>query len=524
MTRALQGTVRLCVAMSLLTLASGLARANWVASGTFRYQDRPFSTTQFLPIVEMPIRFADIEVLDLSKAANKQVIAKGKTDASGSYSLTVVDSTTHAVRIRALTSTTQTLDLFVKVTYTPTGAVYALSPPDVPSHNPNTSVDFGIQVAPAFSGAGEAFNIFDLGVLGADQIKAITGSRPASTRLVTFRFDIADTSATSSTLGSTVTIRGTSGYDDTVILHEHGHYTGNNYWGSDNAGGSHALAECNQNILLAFDEGRASFWGCGVRRSNNLPICQFYFRSDTVSFLNSFDLEDALQYPCRYDTSEVAVSRTLWDIGDNTGTSDSTYGAEDAAGYDTLALNDLQWWEVMAGPARTATTISLEDFWDGWFDPAISNGYKPEMTNLFNNVDYGIQFFPDTNEPNQTSAQARPFTKGSTIHLTFFSDPESDGKGAADTDWFSFKGVLDTFIAIKTSNLINDANTKLELIDTNGHTVLASNDDRSPGDLSSLINWFAPRSDLFYVKVTNVNANGIYGSYDLTLTSPPTLP
>ena len=63
------------------------------------------------------MRFADVQVVDPNKNGSKAVLANGKTDANGNFSILVVDSTTRAaVRVKIYTTTTQTSDLFVKVT------------------------------------------------------------------------------------------------------------------------------------------------------------------------------------------------------------------------------------------------------------------------------------------------------------------------------------------------------------------------------------------------------------------------
>jgi hypothetical protein len=63
--------------------------------------------------------------------------------------------------------------------------------------------------------------------------------------------------------------------------------------------------------------------------------------------------------------------------------------------------------------------------------------------------------------------------------------------------------------------------TNLEILDTNGTTVLASNNDRVAGDKSSLVTWTAPRSDLFYIRSKRASGGyTIYGSYDLLLSTP----
>src|SRR5262249_7590765 len=169
----------------LVTVAP--ASANWVASGTFVYEEREWDQNGFTGVVsQLPIRFADVEVIDPNKSGTKATLARGKTDVAGAYSISVTDSSTRTVYVRVLGQTTQTTDLFVKVVNKVTGSVYAVASANVPNHNPNTNVNFGTLVA-AIGNGGEPFNIFDLGVYGADYIQALTRARPNSPKLVTFQ-------------------------------------------------------------------------------------------------------------------------------------------------------------------------------------------------------------------------------------------------------------------------------------------------------------------------------------------------
>jgi hypothetical protein len=518
MSRPISGLPR-GTALCLLALAASLpAWANWTASGVFKYQDREQDATGFSGVVsEKPIRFADVEVLDPNKSGSKTLLAKGRTDANGAFSIAVTDSSVRTVRVRVYTRTTSTSDLFVK-TVTQGGSYYAGSSPDVTSHNPNTSVSFGTMVATVGNGGG-AFNIFDQAVLGADFVKALKGSRPSQAYAVKWQGDGGVT--VSGTSGSTTTLRDNGAYDDMVILHEWAHYVMNNYSKSSNAGGTHYLSDCDEDLRLSFDEGRATSFGLSVRRYFGMPLANIYVRTDGASgpghALNGYNLEDAIEYPCTGDTSEVSISRTIWDICDSAATTDSTPGVEDP--QDRLALPDAEVWQVYTGPIKSATYVTDESFWDGWFDPTVSNGYFSEMKDDFGL--YSIEFWEDAFEPNNTVSQATPLTvNGNPLHLTYFSDPDGNHKGQADLDVFGLQTGASVSYTIETLNLLSDANTYLEILDTNGTTVLASNDDRATGDPSSRIVWTAPRNGVFYVRSKHASDYGIYGSYDLRVTSP----
>jgi hypothetical protein len=511
--------VRLLPAL-VLALAAAPAAANWVASGTFRYQDRAWDQNGFTgTISEMPIRFADIEVRDPNKGGAKGLLAKGKTAADGSFSISVTDSSTRSVNVRVLTTSKNTSDLFVQVNTANNSNPYAVISANVANHNPNTNVNFGILVA-AVGGGGEAFNIFDQLVLGADWIKFLTGSRPGSSRLVTVRWSInGGNTGAAYTTGDTIFMRDYAAYDDTVNLHEWGHYAMNNYGSTSNPGGTHFLNDCGQDVRLAYDEGRASAIGCAVRRHHGLPSSNVYLRTAGTpgpgGVQNVFDLEELQQYSCPGSSSEVTVARALWDISDTAATPDQSPGVDDAP-HDVLERPDSEVWEGYSPAVRTPVT--LESFWDRWFGAA-ANGFLIEMRSAWGHL--GIDYAPDACAPNQTPAESPTIVSNDApLALTYFSDPDGDGVGVADTDVFRFEATSGITYTIQTSGLLSGCDTRLDLLDTNGSTVLISNNDRATGDKSSLIVWTAPRTDTFYVRSTELSNNVIYGSYDLSLTSP----
>lgn len=90
--------------------------------------------------------------------------------------------------------------------------------------------------------------------------------------------------------------------------------------------------------------------------------------------------------------------------------------------------------------------------------------------------------------------------------------------GPGDQDWVKFAAQAGSAYVIRTANLGPDADTYLYLYDTDGATLLASNDDYN-GTLASQIEWTAPATGTYYVLVRhwNPNAGGCGTSYDLSL-------
>jgi hypothetical protein len=381
-------------------------------------------------------------------------------------------------------------------------------------HNPAVNVDFGTSTIQIGQG-GEAFNIYDQLVIGADYAAFLTGSRPSTSLEIVWGLSNGLGDSFYSAGDTSIRLRDTAGYDDTVVLHEMGHFITQLYSNSDSPGGAHTFAWCNVDIRLAFEEGWATFWGNSALRHHGRPRPHIYTRTNggpgVGHLVRSANLESDTQYLCRGATSEVVVFSILWDIVDGSTTPDSTPGVDDA--HDLLDLEDHEVWEVMTEHLPGAANVALEDFWDGWFLPPVLNGFQAEMRDIADYV--GVEFVEDSQEGNDVTASATPLIPGyPSIHATFFRDADLDGAGAPDDDYFAFEAAAGEAYVIETLGLLSDANTKLYLIDSDGSTVLAINDDRASGDPSSLIEWTAPRADTFFVRVFHAPDVGNYGSYD----------
>jgi Zn-dependent metalloprotease len=95
-----------------------------------------------------------------------------------------------------------------------------------------------------------------------------------------------------------------------------------------------------------------------------------------------------------------------------------------------------------------------------------------------------------------------------------------------DEDWVKLKATAGTQYIIQTSNLGVNCNTELYLLDTDGTTVITSDDD-SGGGLASKIAWTPTASGIYYVLV--IDYWGDYGagytySVGVTIIAPPAAP
>jgi hypothetical protein len=491
------------------------AQADWTASGTMLYTDREFDQNGFTgaePV--LPIRFATVEVRVPDQNGKKALLATGATDANGRFSIFVPDSRARTVMVRVLTTSDQVSGMFVRVQsrFTPF-PVYAVASPDYPNHDPFQDLDIGGLIAPVGAG-GEAFNIYDAAVQALDFIASLNGSRPGAGEYLTMEWDPDSGFPVSGydSAGLKVHVGDPSGYNDTVISHELGHYAYDLYSADASPGGVHHLTDCDQDLRLAYEEGRATWFGQSVRRFHNLPRPELYVKTTggpgpgNLDFY--FDLETESPYFCAGAASEVAVYTALWDINDSGATQDASPGSDD----DPLARPALDSWQIDTIHIPTTANRTLEDFWDGWF--TLAKGALSDMVAAFDNT--GVEFYPDAAEPNDGAASALPIgTSGAIHHHTFFSDPEGDGIGAADEDYFSFTVAAGIPYTIETGNIRGRADTFLELLAEDGSTVLAGNDDRAPGDPSSRIDFTPSSGGTLFLRAGHAPGFGRYGSYDL---------
>ncbi|MBU0490215.1 MAG: peptidoglycan DD-metalloendopeptidase family protein [Chloroflexi bacterium] len=116
----------------------------------------------------------------------------------------------------------------------------------------------------------------------------------------------------------------------------------------------------------------------------------------------------------------------------------------------------------------------------------------------------------DAYEPDSTPAAAQPIALDQT--------QQHNCHGLGDQDWLAFAAQSGVTYTIWTSNLGPAADTYLYVYDTDGTTLLASNDDYG-GSLASQIEWTAPAAGTYYVLVQhwNPNAAGCGTGYDLTI-------
>ena len=206
-------------------------------------------------------------------------------------------------------------------------------------------------------------------------------------------------------------------------------------------------------------------------------------------------------------TNEVAVAAALWDITDPANES-----------FDLLSGNEVDVWEAFADRIPAMTGITLEDFRAGLaleVTATLLFDTTGDAANLRILNAREILYYADADESNDTPGTASPLTAGLPLtRRTLF--------GAGDEDWFSL-AIPAGILRAETLNLGDGGDTLLELYTTGG-TLLASNNNRAPGDLSSLLLVEIAAPTTVHLRILSAGGFVEHGSYDLLAGLAPNIP
>jgi hypothetical protein len=325
-------------------------------------------------------------------------------------------------------------------------------------------------------------------------------------------------------------------FDDAILLHEYGHLIAQRFSRDNSPGGPHAV-DAVQDIRLAFSEGWAHFFSAAVRNDA--------FLVDTTA-LGAFIYEIATPgvvgvpgFTVTGPENELAVAAILWDILNSTALAINN-GAIDTA---REAI-----WDIVDRylPSAGVTDVSLEDFWDGWFEDDVTPSYGlPGFTLVNKNTliaiaqSHGVRYVEDDHEPNASQNDATTIIPDQdTLDGTHYYDDNSNGLGQNDEDWYQFSATQNKTYTIETLNIGNAGDTRIELYedDDDGLQLLASNDDADATTLASRIQHTVQNGGRHYIRVTRSTkrlpvvgfaANGAratYGTYSIRVGEGGTAP
>jgi hypothetical protein len=210
------------------------------------------------------------------------------------------------------------------------------------------------------SGVSEAFNLLDQMTLTMDMIRGDLGD-PTPTSLVVhwFRGSSDGTYFDGSAIHMLGEASDDDGYDDTVALHESGHYVEDTQGRSDNPGGFHDGSPADPN--LGWSEGFSTYLAMAL---DGRPI---YVDSNSGGgWAYNADTENTTANGAGaigQDVSENLINEVLWDMADAPAKDD-----------DGVASGDGEVLRVQSEYLRSATLrnvgeagVDLVDFLDGWF-------------------------------------------------------------------------------------------------------------------------------------------------------------
>ncbi|MBK9035104.1 MAG: hypothetical protein IPL61_28215 [Myxococcales bacterium] len=221
-------------------------------------------------------------------------------------------------------------------------------------------IDVDLVVTEA-SGAAAAFNVFDMAVSSADAVRTNLDVLPAP---LTAIWEKGSNDGTYYSGDSRIHLLGAAsdddGYDDTVILHEIGHFFEDTVGRSDSPGGGHDGSPTNPN--LAWSEGFSTYWAMAVK---NEP---FYGDSNSGGGwgYNAETTVTRAPQPAGsigQAVGENLITEVLWDIGD------APSGDDDQLAGDHIVVESVQPMYLRTSALRQVGQggVDLVDFLDGYF-------------------------------------------------------------------------------------------------------------------------------------------------------------
>lgn len=531
---------------ALVLAAAHPARADWLATGQFRYTDRLYDLSGWTGTMVRPVREADVQIYDLTTL---DVLASGATDSAGNFSIPVTDAVQRDIGVRVLASNVQVASLNFSVVDDANGnAVYSYhdATTDQTTHLPTAAVNFGTMTMPEAIGpvastdwSSQIFNTYDMAVLAADWVASVDGARPSPALTIRWNPNNGRTGSSYSGGSNLLSLSDNDGYDDANILHEIGHYVVDEFGRSNSPGGSHSLNDDDQDPRLSWSEGFATFVSGAVLTFAGRPRPDIYSDRDsfgtTGGFANTF--EPAV---VGGSTNELAVTAAIYDLIDTSAALDATEGTDD----DPLGGLQASVWAVLEElRVRSPANTQLEDFWEIWF--SLGLGSAAEMATVF--AAHNIDFAPDAQEPNGTPASATTLTVGAAYQRNSFY--RSGAVAGGDEDWFRFTAAAGSYYVVEVNGAANSIfgrpDPEMFLFDPSLATVLAASDDPYDTTLNAAVStsaqdmldtvpsilWRAPSAGTYDVCLRHAsqerNQSGRYGTYHIrvrTLAAPaPTI-
>jgi len=479
-----------------LLLLSSAAAAQVTVTGTVRYEDRTYGAAGFTGTAFLPVRQAEVEVLQ-----GGTPLASATTDDAGTFSAPgIASGISIQLRIYARRAGGK---VNAQVRNNPgANAVYAVL---VPAIDTGVTSSFGTVDITIAGGAAPAFNIFDCAVKSFQYLATLEPALPATPPpLIVYWESFSPNGTYFDSVVNAIFLLGLISdpdqYDDDIILHEMGHWIAYNFSHDDTLGGPHSVID-QLDPRTSWSEGWAHYWSAAVRRSVPAEYPNPELQVDNFGSGNSvFDIElPSFSSLAVMATNELAVAAVLWDISDP---------ANEA--FDTVSGNELEIWRSIRVQIPARLNITLEDFHAGLAIEAPAILLAVTGSEILPGIFKArkIRYYADGSEPNESppAAVLLPLGPSGLVERTFFD--------TGDEEWYRVDATPGN-LQVETLNLGDGLDTLLQLYDATGTTLITQNDDRSPGVLSSRVLVTVPVPTTFLVRVVRQGTVVEHGYYDL---------
>ena len=270
---------------------------------------------------ELPIRYGHVEV---KRAADNATLGEGDSKQDGTFDVNFQNSGPAGYYVVVMAEADN--DVVKQAVRNDRDEIYSVrSTGTINEHNEPDKT--GVQIRAEAATAGPAFNIFDVGIVGAELYRRYAGVAPQLAWLWTSgqRGVCSGNAAVSCYQRSLNQVSVLSlpadpdEYDDLVLLHEFGHKWQYDQSRSDSPSGEHNF-ETWSDPRLAWGEGSATFFGNTAKQTSlylDTTASGLGARVDIESLASSVQLgtSDGTQ---NGKVSEAVVAAVLWDLADGT--------------------------------------------------------------------------------------------------------------------------------------------------------------------------------------------------------------
>lgn len=498
----------------------------FTVTGRFRYQDKQWNYAGWTSSdPQMPIVYADVTVIDDTTSA---VLGTGSTGLDGTFSIACTSAGVTDVVVR-VDADTNLMSSFQRIRVTDLGGTeYTTFSPVFASHDTTLDLDVGTTLvlkSTVGSDEGNPFNCLDQAVdtwtysmgplVGAGTVQTVRIRWPGGA------ISFADENV--------VTMADGDAYDDGVVLHELGHVVQELYSDSENPGGTHFFTDTDQDPRLSVSEGYATALG-GVVLIEIRDKVAAYVDMDASSQVGGVLLR------LRHETgepfvsqlggsaSEVAVACLLYDLLDDENSNDQTNGVDDDVFTSAILVGGqgmhAAFWDVLVGPMATASNLTMNDVWDGWFAEH-GNGLflHPAMQSLF--TAFQMDFYNDAGEPSGNSEEAAialgPLPVTTAKQTLYYGTGAPPVPGQGDADWYAAELVQGSVVSVRTlyptTPSRTQADTRLLLRSPTG--VDFEDEDSGQGRNAAIDDFLVGETGTWTMRVDTTHAYREYGAYRL---------